>query len=121
MNNKIGLFIFLMLTFFSCNKDTKFDSEKWKSADGENILLDTRLNMTSDLIESEILINKGKSEIKTVIGGPTRLHAQEVDSIKYYAIQEIYSFGIDPEEMIFLKIIFNEKGKSISVEMYSTK
>ncbi len=113
--------MFLSLTLFSCNQDIKFDSEKWKNAGGENILLDTRLNMVNDLIESKALINKSEAEIEEVIDSPSRLNGREVDTIKYFAVQEIYGWDIDPEEMTFLKIMFSEKGKSTSVELYSIK
>ena len=111
----------LILPLFSCNQDIKFDSEKWKNAGGESILLDTRLNMTNDLIESKTLINKSENEIIELIDSPSKLNGKEVDTIKYFAVQEIYGLDIDPVEMIFLKITFNKKGKSTSVELYSTK
>lgn len=122
MNYKTGLLIFLVLTLFSCsNQDIKFDSGKWKNAGGENITLDTRLSMTNDLIESKVLINKSESEIIELINTPSRLKGKEVDTIKFLAVQEIYGWDIDPNEMTFLKIAFNKKGKSTSIEMYSTK
>ena len=106
---------------FSCNHDINFDSEKWKSAGGENITLDTRFNMTNDLIESGILINKSGIEIIELLDSPSRIHGKEVENIKYFAVQEIYGWNIDPEEMTFIKIMFNDKGKSSSAEFYSTK
>ena len=111
----------LILLFISCNKHTKFDSAEWKSSGGEGILLDTRMNMVDDLIKNEILLNKDESEIVELIGSPSRLNSHEHKSVKYFAVQEVYGWNIDPEELIFLKIEFDEKGKSISVETFSTK
>lgn len=121
MNYKTGLLFLLLLSIYSCNQDVKFDSEKWKNAGGENIMLDTRLNMANDLIESNILINKSEPEIIELIGSRSRLHGSENDTLKYFAVQEIYGLDIDPEEITYLKILFNNKGKSISVELFSTK
>jgi len=120
MYYKIGLLLFLILKLCSCNQNIKFDSEKWKNADGENITLDTRLNMTNDLIESKILINKSEIEIIELLGSPTRLSKDNIKSIKYFAVQEIYGWDIDPEEMTFIKIVFNNEGRSSFVELCST-
>ena len=117
-------FIISIWTFFaliSCSKDLKFDSGKWKNAGGENITLDIRTNMVSDLIKSKILLNKNESDIIELIGNPSRLNTKESENIKYFAVQEKYGMDIDPDEMTFLEIKFNEKGQSKSVELYSTK
>ena len=46
-------------------KSEKFDKEKWKA--GTQI---ERGNMSTDLIESEILIGKSKSEVINLLGEP---------------------------------------------------
>jgi len=84
-------------------------------------MLDTRLNMTNDLIESEILINKNEIEIIELLDSSTRLHGKEVENTKYFAVQEVYGWDIDPKKMTFIKIVFNDNGKSSSAELYSTK
>jgi len=63
----------LILIFLSCNQSTKFDCVEWKNAKGEGIVLDTRLNMVKDLIESEILLFKNEAEIVELIGLSSRL------------------------------------------------
>ena len=75
--------------------------------------------MSNDLIKSKILINKNKIEIRELLGSSSRLSLREVENIEYFAVQEVYGQSIDPEEQIFLKIEFNEKGKATSVELYS--
>lgn len=112
-------YIPLILIFLSCNQNAKFDSAEWKNAGGEGIVLDTRLNMVKDLIESEVLLSKNETEVIELVGCPSRLNRQE--SVKYFPVQEIYGWDIDPKKMIFLKIKFDEKGKSVSAEMFSTK
>nr|WP_321290144.1 hypothetical protein [uncultured Sunxiuqinia sp.] len=119
---RLGLLFLAIIFLFSCNRDVKFNSEEWKKAGGENITTDKRSTMVNDLIEREILLNKTEPEILKMIGYPSRLHGQEIDSIKYFAVQEYYSWGdIDPKEMTFLKIIFGKDGKSNSIEIFSTK
>lgn len=113
--------IFILFVFLSCSKGLKFDSEKWKKAGGENIVLDMRANMVSDLIESEILLNKSEAEIIELIDSPSSLNNRESENIKYFPVQEKYGRDIDPEEMIFLEIKFNENGESKSVELFSAK
>ncbi len=105
--------------FLSCNQDTKFDSEEWKNAGGENIVLPTRVNMVNDLIENEILLDKNETELIELIGLPSKLNVRKAETLKYFPVQEEYGRDIDPEEMTFLKIRFNEKGKSISVELFA--
>ncbi|MFD2099494.1 hypothetical protein [Flagellimonas iocasae] len=99
----------------------KFDSSRWKAAGGENITLDIRAKMVDDLIESEVLLNKDKSQLIDLIGSSEKLNTVEYDSILYFPVQEKYGLDIDPKEMTFLKITMNNKGESVSVVLHSTK
>ncbi|UNY99770.1 hypothetical protein MQE36_05350 [Zhouia spongiae] len=121
MKFRFGIKVLMFFVLISCNKDLKFDAEKWKSAGGENITLEIRANMVADLIESGTLLNKNESEIINLIDKPSKLNNGESENIKYFPVQEKYGTDTDPEEMIFLKIKFNEEGASKSVELYSTK
>ena len=121
MNCKFGFLILLSLNILSCTSDVKFDSEKWKNAGGENIMLDDRLNMSNDLIESQVLIKKSESEIIEILGSPTRLQGKDSEDTKYFAVQEVYGWDIDPEKMTFIKVEFNVKGEANSAELFSTK
>lgn len=121
MNYKLASLVFLGLTILSCNSDLKFDNGKWKNSGGENITLDTRLNMTKDLIESQILINKSETEISKLLGSPARLHGNTLENTKLFPVQEVYGWGIDPEKITYIKIEFNMKGKVNSAELFITK
>ncbi|GAA3652995.1 hypothetical protein [Flavivirga jejuensis] len=60
--------ILLFIFFLSCgknNKVEKFDDQKWKKGTQTE-----RGNMSTDLVESKILIGKTKSEIIEKIGYP---------------------------------------------------
>lgn len=121
LNQTMKYYFPLILIFLSCNQNTRFDSVKWKNAGGESIVLDKRLNMVNDLIESEVLLYKNEIEIIELLGSPSRLNGQGQESIKLFPVQEIYGLDIDPKEMFFLKIKFDENGESILVEKFSTK
>ena len=125
---RMTLSITLSLVMLSCNSDVKsynadvkFDSAKWKNGGGENILLDTRLNMAKDLIESQLTINQTELEIIELLGPPTQLHGNSSDSIKFFEVKEEYGSDIDPEALIFIKIEFNDEGKAISTELFSIR
>jgi outer membrane protein assembly factor BamE (lipoprotein component of BamABCDE complex) len=60
--------ILLLIFLLSCGNNSKlekFDQEKWK--DGTQI---ERGNMSTDLVESKILIGKTKSEVLEYLGYP---------------------------------------------------
>lgn len=120
---KLGIvFIIYLGTFlFSCQSDMKFESAKWRKSGGENITLDLRKNMVNDLIESGILINKSETEISELIANPERLANRDTAYKRFYPVQEIYGWNIDPEEMTYLEIEFDKQGISRSVKFISTK
>ena len=122
MKAKTKLLGILLLFFLSCNNNIPFNSELWKKAGGENIMLDTRLNMNKNLMESKLLINKSAAEIKELIGSSSRLVIKEVDHVKYYLVQERYEgTDVDPAAMVYLKVIFNQDGKASFVTLYTMK
>lgn len=116
------LLIFCSLLFIHCsnqkNNDFKFDSQKWLKSDGGALLDDIRLNMTNDLIESKILVNKSRNEIEKIIGYSSKLSVFNDPNIVYYPVKEVYKFDIDPDYMIFLEIIYK---KDISQEIKLVK
>jgi len=65
---RITILTLLFLFLYSCwntAKKEKFDSQQWKS--GNQI---ERGNMSTDLVESKILIGKTKVEILNILGQP---------------------------------------------------
>jgi hypothetical protein len=64
--NKI-IVILLFISFFNCTDSSpkKFETKKWKNASPREQGL-----MASDLVESNILIGKSKSEVLELIGVP---------------------------------------------------
>lgn len=124
IKHSIGILIIVYIgTFFlSCQSELKFDSEKWKNGGGENITMDTRTNMVKDLIESGILLNKNETEIAELIDKPEKLHNRKELRNKYYPVTEKYEWGdIDPKELIYLEIHFNDQGLSNNVKLITTK
>lgn len=116
-----GLLI-MSLSQHSCQSELKFDSEKWKKGGGENITLDIRTRMVDDLIESGTLQNKNITEIEELIDRPEKLHRNNDSSLKHYPVHEKYEWGdIDPKELTFLEIRFNDNGLSNFVKLITTK
>ena len=106
----------------SCQQNTKFDSEEWKGNGGIRISLEKRMNMVDDLMDREILLQKSESEVEEIIGHPSNPHNMDNTTTKYYAVQEIYGWAdIDPEELIYLKVQYNDNGLVESVNLYSTE
>ncbi|WP_299383909.1 hypothetical protein [uncultured Lacinutrix sp.] len=64
---KIIIVILLLISFSNCtdNNTKKFETTKWKNASPREQGL-----MASDLVESNILIGKSKSEVLELIGTP---------------------------------------------------
>ncbi|MCH2032318.1 MAG: hypothetical protein MK202_02265 [Tenacibaculum sp.] len=113
------LLFLTVVILMSCYNHQKFDSELWKKSGGENITSDIRLKMVKDLIESKVLIHKSEFEIIEIIGSPTKLKEIQNDSTKYFQVQEVYSWNIDPDYMTFLKIIFNKDKTAKKVEFHN--
>jgi hypothetical protein len=106
----------LFLTLIACDKQVTFESDKWKSSGGELILTDQRLQMTQDLLNRELLINISKAQVDSMLGPPTRTMKSN-EKMRFYLVKEVYSFDIDPDELIFIKLHFNDLGKSIKAEL----
>ncbi|MFC0878800.1 hypothetical protein ACE01N_19550 [Saccharicrinis sp. FJH2] len=118
---RLLLIISLGLFLTTCKPELKFDSKTWKENGGENATLDTRYRMTKDLIENKILINKTELEIIELIGNSEKVGNENNPQKKFYPVQEKYGWDIDPEEMIFLEVHFNEKGLSDTIILFKTK
>ena len=125
MKSKHIISLLIIVSFgtllLSCQSDLKFNSEIWKNNGGENITLDTRTKMVNDLIDSEILLSKNEIEIEGLIGKPEKLYNKNENLKDYYPVQEKYGWKIDPKEMTFLEISYNEQGMSNTVKLITTK
>jgi hypothetical protein len=110
------LWVLLVISIISCNRQKTFDSNKWKETGGESILTKERLQMTNDLLAKQILINKTKNQIDSLLGPSFIFQTRNTDK-KYYMVQEVYTTNIDPDELIFLEIDFDSAGISISAEL----
>ncbi|MEQ6123347.1 hypothetical protein AAON49_04015 [Pseudotenacibaculum sp. MALMAid0570] len=122
LNIKLSFIILIVVLFFSCTRNEKFDSKKWKEST-KIFLSDERLKMVNDLISSRLLLGKSENEIIQQIGENSnyRLGIPEANPIKYFSVYDRYEWDIDPVELIFLKIEFDNKGKSSKVELFSKK
>ena len=117
------LFISISVLIFlctGCDKQVSFDSEEWKSSGGESIMTNKRLNMSHDLLAKKLLLNKTYSEIDSLIGNPSRTNKKDIN-IRNYIVKEVYRYNIDPEELIYIAVKFDQEGKSIDAELIKTK
>ena len=106
---------------FSCQNNEKFDSSKWKQGGGENLLTEMRLNMGDDIISSGILEGKNEIEISKLLGSPEPVHSETVENTKFYPVMEKYEWNIDPEELIYLEVKFDQTGRAKTVKVYKTR
>jgi|GEM_PF-2393973 len=106
---------------FSCGKQEKFESGKWKKGGGENLLTEIRLNMTDDLINSKILVGKNETEIQELLGNPEPVNTYLESDTKFYPVMEKYKWNVDPDELIYLEISFNKEGSAENIKIYKTK
>lgn len=121
----LNIIVLLCFSLMSCNttsiKKIEFNSELWKRSGGESLLTDTRKRMVDDLLSRELLLNKNESAIEDMLGFSSGLNKTDTINIKYYQVKEVYRLDIDPEKLIFLEVVFNEKGASKKVTMIETK
>lgn len=115
------LLLIIISSSFSCQNDEKFDSNKWKQGGGENLLTEMRLNMVNDLISSGILEGKNESEINELLGSSEPVYTHTEQNSKFYPVMEKYEWNIDPEELIYLEVRFDQAGKASTVKVYKTK
>lgn len=114
---KLLFVLIFSLSLSSCTKNKSFDREKWKQSGGESIMTNIRLSMTKDLIKSEALIQKNQSFIDSLLGKPKI----QKENNKLYLVKEVYSSDIDPDEIIYLSIHFDNVGNSDKIKLIKMK
>lgn len=112
------LILSIICSSFSCEKNEKFESDKWKQGGGENLLTGMRVNMVDDLISSKILLGKNQTEIYELLGSPELVNTYSEPNTKFYPVMEKYKWNIDPDELIYLEIRFNKEGLAQNIKVY---
>lgn len=115
------LILSIVYSSFSCGKQEKFESGKWKQGGGENLLTEMRLNMTDDLIKSKILVGKNQTEIHELLGNSEQVNTYSEPGTEFYPVMEKYKWNVDPDELIYLEIRFNKTGLAEDIKIYKTK
>lgn len=115
------LILSLICSSLSCEKNERFESEKWKQSGGENLLTERRWNMTNDLINSKILVGKNQTEIHELLGNSEPVNIYLKSDTRFYPIMEKYKWNVDPDELIYLEISFNKEGLAENIKVYKTK
>ena len=119
MKNLILILLFIFLN--SCYQDKNqipFDSNKWKETKGNYFSTDQRLNMTSDLLEKELLLNKSKSQIENIIGPPMKSNVS-INNTELYLVKSTYKETVILDKLICIRIVFNTQGISQKVDLSS--
>lgn len=82
--------LFFLILFYEYHPEIKFNSPEWTENKSE------RHHMKKDLIESDLLIGKSKSEIVEILGIPENNIKVELDTLKnwnYYMSSEGHGMG----------------------------
>lgn len=106
----------IILIIFSCQNQVSFNSTKWKQNGGENLVLDTRKEMVSDLLKRKILLHKTHNEIVKLIGSPVNYNNTVFEFKEYYPVQEKHGSDIDPI-ITYVEITFDRNGFSEAVQI----
>lgn len=93
-------YCFLMLCFFSCNSQKKFDKTKW--AIREDMEYPYRRAMLKDLTDNYKLNGLSYKQLIALLGEP--LNSSRDSNQFYYPIYEYYGSDIDPIYTITLDI-----------------
>ena len=108
-----------MATFFtSCSQKRSFESDEWKAVSGEELIKGVfdgktkRELMAEDLLDNGLLNGKHYHEVQDLLG-QQQMHDQSVE----YELVERYRWNIDPEEIVYLKIIFDRDSFAQEVEI----
>lgn len=92
--------------FISCNSNRKFNSEDWAPYES-GVIGGVRKKMLSDLTQNILKPSfTSKKEIDSLLG--KNYIIDNVDESFNYEIYEKYSWNIDPEGYITLKLYFNK-------------
>ena len=116
MKREIVQILFLVIVITSCNDQIPFNSGDWKSCGEESIMTNKRLNMTTDLLGSNLLINKNRHQIDSLLGSATRT-VYSNNNFELYIVKEIYKSDIDPDDLIFIKVEFNRNEVATKVRL----
>ena len=110
--------VLLMATFFfSCSQKQSFNSDEWKAVSGEELVKGVfdgktkRELMAEDIIDSGLLNGKHYQTVQDLLGQQP-MYDQSVE----YELVERYRWNIDPEEIVYLKVMFD--GNSFVQEVY---
>ena len=97
----------ILVFFFSCNKNAKFNKVKW-NIEGDLKSFPNRENMLSDLIENQNLTGLYFEQITQKIGVPENKTSEE--NKIFFIIKTEYGTDIDPTYIKNLEIEFGKNG-----------
>lgn len=114
----LSVHIASLFLFISCSETkSEFDSNKWKKKSADWWMTNIREQMLNDLVKSDSLINRSKTDVIEILGLP-EFH----DSLVFkYLIREKYSNTIDPDYIKYLEIHFDNLNHSNSINIKTSQ
>ncbi|GAB5551776.1 MAG: hypothetical protein Sapg2KO_13670 [Saprospiraceae bacterium] len=110
---KYLLSLIILSTIISCSTKKEFNSDEWINATGESLITDVREVMVEDIIESDLLIDKNRSDIEVLLG----TEYYQTDSTMGYLVREKYGWNIDPIYIKYLNITIDDNGVARQVNI----
>lgn len=117
ISGKLLLFSYVFL-LYSCKDEVKFDSSGWfEKNDG---FYTKRELMVNDVLKNKLKKDMNFNEVVTLLGKPD-YDSFEKDGEIHYEIHEKYKWNIDPEEIRYLDIRFNDDSLLVDSKIRITK
>lgn len=111
--------ILTLLMIFSCSQSDTFNEEEWKATTGERLMVGflsgktKRELMVKDLKANNLIIGRHYLQLQELLG----LQRLSPDRTIQYLIAERYKWNVDPDQIIYLKVVFDSD--SIAVNTYA--
>lgn len=119
--NKSILLIIICSVLISCNKEMKYDVNKWNENE-ENITFENRNAMLNDLLQNYHLKGRNINEMETIFGPIDEHNFSDEENRLVFEVLRKWR-GIDPIYTKYLNIRFNQKGiiDSVYITEFSPK
>lgn len=99
--------LFIFLSILSCERRIKFDENHWKKYPNE------RYKMADDLIKSQILINKSKNEVRTLLSDDCKDCDDDSNDWMYFLGEGFHK--LDRKWEIMDIKFYNDRVSSVSI------
>jgi hypothetical protein len=102
------LVLVILLIFFSCKKEIKFDPKKWNDFEDNNTF-EYRNAMLNDLLKNYHLKGRNINEMEEIFGKINENNFNKNENLLTFDVLQEWS-GIEPVYNKYLNIKYNKKG-----------